>query len=348
MNETVKLSHRQIGFLCESLFHQLHGGISLADGVFLMAEDVQGPLGPVLKEIGRNLDAGMEFSRALEQAGCFPVYLQGMVQVAERTGKLEQTLQSLAAFYDRRHQTRRQIQNALRYPCMVFGLMLLVVGVLLTEVLPVFERVYASLGSSLTGLAAVLLALGQGIKAALPVILACLIALAVFGLFYAKSSKCKKTVNGWYQIHWGDRGIARKFHNVSFAQAVAMGMTSGLTLEESMDLSQGILADAPAAQERCRKCTEAIRAGKNLPEAMADAQLLDLPRSRLLAVGIRGGSGDRVMEEIARQLGDEAEEAMEDRVSRIEPAMVLTASLLVGAILLAVLLPLINIMQSIG
>ena len=68
----------------------------------------------------------------------------------------------------------------------------------------------------------------------------------------------------------------------------------------------------------------------------------------MLALGLQGGSGDQVMEEIACRLMDEAEAALEQKVSRVEPAMVLTASLLVGVILLSVMLPLMNIMSSIG
>ena len=81
---------------------------------------------------------------------------------------------------------------------------------------------------------------------------------------------------------------------------------------------------------------------------MAAAGLLPLAESRLLTVGLRGGTGDRVMEEIARRLSRDAQEALEDGASKIEPALVLASSALVGVILLSVMLPLMNIMAAIG
>lgn len=68
----------------------------------------------------------------------------------------------------------------------------------------------------------------------------------------------------------------------------------------------------------------------------------------MLALGVRSGSADSVMEEIARRLAREADQALEDRTAQIEPAMVLVCSLMVGAILLSVMLPLMNIMSAIG
>ena len=68
----------------------------------------------------------------------------------------------------------------------------------------------------------------------------------------------------------------------------------------------------------------------------------------MLAVGLKQGNSDQIMENIADRLLEQAEEALENTVAKIEPAMVLLASALVGAILLAVMLPLMNIMAAIG
>ena len=68
----------------------------------------------------------------------------------------------------------------------------------------------------------------------------------------------------------------------------------------------------------------------------------------MLNLGIRSGNVDGVMADIAQRMSDEAEEALEAVTSRIEPALVLVTSFLVGAILAAVMLPLINIMKALG
>ena len=348
MAKREKLTDQQTALFCRGLSLQLHAGISLADGIYLLAEDERGSIQEIYRQMGAGLDRGAELAQMLEEAGCFPDYVCGMVKIGQRSGRLEQTLQSLYSFYDRRSRQRRQIKNAISYPGMVFVLMLVVVTVLLVKVLPVFDGVYASLGSRLTGVAAWLLHLGQLLEMAMPVLLAVLTLGVLGALAYWKVSSVRERLNGWYQTRFGDRGIGRKFNNARFAQAVAMGLSSGLTLEEALELAQELLQTVPGAARRCQLCARRMEEGAELPEAMAEAQLLPPAESRMLAVGLRGGSGDRVMEEIADRLSRQAEEALEDAVSRIEPAMVLVASLMVGAILLAVMLPLMNIMSAIG
>lgn len=342
------LTDQQTALFCRGLSLQLHAGITLADGIYLLAEDEQGRVKAILQQMGKHLDRGAELTEVLKEAGCFPDYVCGTVKIGQQTGKLEQTLASLGNFYEQRSRTRRQIKNAVSYPSMVFVLMLVVVTVLLVKVLPVFDGVYASLGSRLTGVAAGLLYLGQLLEKAMPVLLAALTLGVVFSLAFWKISAFREKIGGWYRRTFGDRGIGRKFNNARFAQAVAMSLSSGLTLDEAMELAENLLKDIPGAARRCRLCAEELEKDAALPDAMREAQLLPPAESRMLAVGLRGGSGDRVMEEIAQRLHTQAEEALEDTVSRIEPAMVLVASLLVGLILLSVMLPLMNIMTTIG
>lgn len=348
MEKNMILTNLETSLFCRGLALQLHAGISLADGIYLLAQDETGRKQECFQQMAAGLDGGKTLSEVLEEAGCLPEYVCTMVQIGQQTGKLEQTLESLGAFYEQRSCQKRQIKNALAYPSMVFVLMLIVVTVLLVKVLPVFDGVYGSLGSRLTGVAAGLLHLGQLLKTAMPVLLAVLGAALIFVLLYWKVSAFRAYINNWLRMHFGDRGIGRKFNNARFAQALAMGLSSGLTLEESLELAQNLLKPVPGAAERCKICVAQLEAGKDLPVAMGAAQLLPPAESRLLAMGLRGGNGDRVMEEIARRLAQQAEDAVEDTVSKIEPAMVLIASLLVGLILLSVMLPLMNIMSTIG
>jgi len=342
------LTDRQTARFCRGLSLQLHAGISLADGIYLLAEDENERLRQLFQKMGGGLDRGDALPDVMEEAGCFPEYVCGMVRIGQQTGRLEQTFQSLGKFYEQRSIRKRQIKNALSYPAMVFVLMLVVVSVLLVKVLPVFDQVYGSLGSRLTGVAAGLLHLGQLLEAALPAILAVLAAMAVLALMYGKIDSFRERIDSWFRKHFGDRGIARKYSNARFSQALAMGLSSGLTLEEAMELAGNLLKSVPGAARRCAECAERLEQGDPLPDAMAGAQLLPPAEGRMLTVGLRSGNADRVMEEIADRLSRQAEEALEDAVARIEPAMVLAASLLVGLILMAVMLPLMNIMSTIG
>ncbi|MEI3306103.1 MAG: type II secretion system F family protein [Dysosmobacter sp.] len=98
----------------------------------------------------------------------------------------------------------------------------------------------------------------------------------------------------------GDRGVSRHLNDARFAQAMAMGLQSGLPMEEALELAAGLLSQTPAAAQRCRSCTAQLEQGEELSGAMRESGVLPPAACRLLALGVRGGTGDTVMEEIAR------------------------------------------------
>ena len=342
------LTNIEISQICQELAILLHAGVMLGDGLALLAQEEHGKTGELLAEIGRHIDMGKTLGAALRESHAFPSYVVGMVEVGERSGRTEQALQSLSRYYEQQDQMDHQIRAALTYPSILLLLMLMVIVVLLTQVLPVFDDVYASLGGQLTGIAGGLLMIGQTLDAAMPVL--CVLMALVVGLVMAFSfsdSFRSKLLGMWRQRH-GDKGISRKLTEARFAQALTMGLSSGLPLEEAVEVCAALLHDVPAAAGRCRMCASRLAEGGELAETLCESEMLPPAACRLLTLGMRSGNGDTVMDDISRRLSNEANQALERKVAQVEPALVLVTSLLVGAILLSVMLPLMNIMAAIG
>ena len=345
----IKLSNLQISDLCRELSLLLHAGVGLGDGLTLLAEEEKtGQLKMMLEQMAYTVESGAMLADAFEQAGCFPTYVTGLIKVGERVGRAEEALAALSRYYEEREVLDRKVRSALTYPAVLLMLMLVIIVVLLTKVLPVFDEVYASLGGRLAGVAGGLLALGRGLNAAMPVLFVLLTAAAVSVALFSFHNGFKEKVLSAWRRSAGDKGVSKKMNDARFAQALSMGMSSGLPLEEAVDLAGSLLKDVPSAAARCEECRTRLEAGESLSKAMGDTGLLPAAACRLLTLGMRGGSGDEVMEEIARRLSDEAQLALESKVGKVEPALVLVTSVLVGAILLAVMLPLMNIMTTIG
>ena len=345
----LELSNIALSDLCRELYLLLHAGVGMADGLYLLAdEEKDEAYKGLLTQLAKSVEEGCFLAQAFEQAGCFPGYITGLLQVGERVGRTEDTLHALANYYEQRDRTNRQIRSALTYPMILLLLMTVVIVVLLSQVLPVFNDIYASLGGRLTGVAGGLLMLGRGLDRGMPVLLAVLaIGLALFGAFHVHSGFHKRVMD-FVNVHFGDRSVFRSMNNAQFAQALSMGFSSGLTLEESVDLAAVLLKEIPDAAKRCDICRNKLAEGESLAHALAESGMMSAASCRLLTLGMRGGSADSVMEEIARRMQEEAQMELEGNVAKIEPALVLVTSVLVGVILLSVMLPLMNIMTAIG
>ena len=182
----------------------------------------------------------------------------------------------------------------------------------------------------------------------MPVLCALMAVVVIVVLLFSLSNSFRdKLLSGWRQ-RYGDKGISRKINDARFAQALAMGLGSGLPLEEAVDLCATLLQDVPDAAKRCRMCASRLAEGGELAETMKEMDMLPASACRLLMLGVQSGNGDAVMEDIARRLSEESNQALENKVAQVEPTLVLGTSLLVGIILLSVMLPLMNIMTAIG
>ena len=344
-----RLTKLETASLCRELALLLHAGVGAGDGLALLAEEeADGPLRTLLAVMAERVDGGAPLPEAMEEAGCFPAYVTGLLKAGERTGRTEEALDALARYYEERERVDQRLRSALAYPAVLLLLMLVVIVVLLAKVLPVFNDVYASLGGRLTGVAGGLLRLGRLLDSALPALCVLLALAAAFVAVFSLSAAVREKVLAAWRKRWGDRGVSRKRNDAHFAQALAMGMGSGLEVEESLDLAAELLKDVPAAAERCGACRARLEAGEGLAEALRNTEMLPAAACRLLALGLRGGTGDKVMAEIARRSAEEADLALERKLAKVEPALVLGTSLLVGAILLSVMLPLMDIMTAIG
>lgn len=344
-----QLSNLEISSFCGELAWLIHSGVSVGDGLMLMAEEEEDSgWRESLRKIAEYVESGKAISEAVKEAACFPVYVQGSISVGEKTGRLEEALKALTTYYEEKERMNRRVRSAILYPAFLLLLLLLVLGVLLTQILPTFQSVYASLGGKMTGGAGVVLKFGMWMKEKLPVLCVLLgVIIGVVILIVLCAPIREKLVRLWKK--WaGDRGVMRKMNDAALAQVMSMGLSSGMVLEETMDLAAEVMADVPKAQKRCLLCKEELLKGIPLVEALKTSEVLPTAACRLLSVGMQGGNGDSVMEELAEKLSEEADTALASRVAKVEPMLVLVTSILVGLILLMVMLPLINIMETIG
>ena len=333
-----KLNHEQIFTFCTALHDLLGAGVSLGDGLTLMSADEENAaLRISLKDMAGWADEGASLADVVRRSGIFPGYVCALLAVGQRTGKSEEALASLSRCYEARERMDRQLRTALLYPAALLLVMLAVAVVLLVWVLPVFNDVYAQQGSSMTGFAGCLLALGTALGKAMPVICA--------GLAVLAAALAVPSVRRWMGKCWrlllGDRGSHGKMLSARFLQAVAMAVASGMSAREAVLLAQELAeGESKAFHKRCKACLDAVDGEQPLHLALEKAGFLRSADRRLLDAAYRSGTGERLTEQ--------AEEAMERQTGRFEPILIAVACGLIGAVLLSVLLPLMQIMTAIG
>ncbi len=320
--------------LCMELSLILKAGIPVSEGLSMLAEGQGGHAETLLKALAGSTDIGNTLYFSLEESGAFPAYMINMVRLGEETGRLESVLASLSSYYDRMHKLGSSIRSSIFYPAVLFVLMLIVVGVLMTQVLPVFSDVSEQLGIETSAVASVLTRIGMFLSDNALFILigiVVLIAAAAFLIFkfFAKTK------------------LGQTIATARFAFAAAMSISGGLDLDSVLRLA-GNLTGNPYVKSKVETCEKLIGEGESFENAVNKSELFSPIYSRMLTVGQRTGSTDIVMDEIARRYEEFVNDDIEQKIGRLEPILIIVLSLLVGLILLSVMLPLMNIMTAIG
>lgn len=132
---------------CRELYQLVRSGIPLGEGLAMLREDETDPdARSWLDALCRFIEEGMPLAAALRETEAFPAYMTDMVALAEDTGRLEDVLLSLQRHYDRQLRMAADIRGAVAVPVTLLAVMVAVVVLLMTQVLPVFDRVFAQLG----------------------------------------------------------------------------------------------------------------------------------------------------------------------------------------------------------
>ena len=330
---------------CLSLAHLLHAGLLPGDALSLMAQDEKAKeRKELLNTMVEQADAGAGIARVLEVSGKFPPYVCAMAAAGEETGRTEEAFFALADYYENRTRLERRIKTTLTQPLILFGLLLVVTVAVLVWVLPVFDDVYRQIGASLTGVAGWLLSVGKLLRERAVVALPVGAALCAGMAWFVRSAKGRELlVNGLRH-----NGACSTIDTARLTQVLSMALRSGLDEMRSMELALSLGKKETAFRRCCEDCLAKLREGEALPAALLNSGLMPAADCRLLEAGFRGGCSDEVMTQLAERIQVRSEEELERKLNRIEPALVLVGSGLVGMILLSVLLPLTHIMAAIG
>ena len=124
-------------------------------------------------------------------------------------------------------------------------------------------------------------------------------------------------------------------------------LNSGMNVDSSIDMLLDI-AEEPVLKKKIQQCKDLMKSGDSFLDSINKLSLFNSMQMQMLNMGQKIGEIDVVMNKLTDIYENEAEQAINNTVSLIEPVLIGVLSVLIGVILISVMLPLMNIMSSIG
>lgn len=342
------LSTRELSAFCAQIAMIMKSGITIGEGLAIMCEDAERLAGQdILEQLHSAVEAGGSFSSALASSGKFPKYMVDMTEIGEATGKLDDVMDSLCAYYEREDAISKNIKNAVTYPLVMIAMMVLVVLVLIVKVMPVFNDVFIQLGSEITGFSRSVMNLGAAVGRYSFVLLGIFAVLTGVFFLFRTTDFGKNAIRRFSANFFATKNINAKIASGRFASAMSLMLASGLDTDQSLDMVYN-LVDNEYIRKKITSCKDFIAAGDTFSDALAKTGMFTGVYARMVNVGYKTGSVDTVMRKLADRYEEEVDDQIGGVISVIEPTLVVVLSLIVGMILLSVMLPLMGIMSSIG
>lgn len=347
------MSNKELAMFCDQMAMILKAGQTPESGINLMLEDAASEDAKrILEPIAKMCDIGEPFHKACAESGVFPKYALDMIEIGNTSGKLDDVLESLANHYNREEAIARSIKSAVTYPFLIICMMLIVILVLVIKVLPIFQQVFIQLGTEMTGFSKGLLNFGNTLSTYSVIFISIIVVIALLFLYFTKVPSGKKNFTKFCAQFPLTKGLYDKIAAGRFASGMAIMKAAGLDTDKSLDLTSQ-LVDNEEMVKKIDECRKLMDGDENTPgisfsESLARTGIFSAMYSKMVNIGFKSGSVDKVFKKIADSYDEEIDATLSNTISILEPTLVIILSIVVCLILLSVIMPLMGIMSSIG
>jgi len=309
----------------------------------LMDEAEETPQRELLALLRSEVNAGAPFAQALARAPReFDEVYRAVVAAGEQTGALGQVLESLAEDLEAQQALKAKLLAATLYPAIVSLLSMVIVVFLVTYVVPQVASVFTGSKRTLPGLTLLMLAISDFIRQQGLVLLGFLLA-AAMGLrgAWAHPVLGLQADALWLRVPLVGR-LARGYNSARFAGTLAMLAGAGVPILKALQAAAETLSNR-AMKEDALQALVQVREGAPLASALAGKRRFPGLLAMFARLGEQTGNLPTMLQRAAAQLSGEVQRRALALATVLEPLLIVVMGGMVMLIVLAVLLPIIQL-----
>ena len=345
-----RMKTKSLVFWLTQLSTYLKAGITLNEAMKILTQQLNKKKNEqkVLRSITYELTLGQPFSYALEKQGTyFPALLINMIKAAEKSGTLQETLEEMSNYYAEVNATKKEMIGAMTYPAIIVTFALGVVTFIIIYVVPQFTTIYADSGIPIAGFTKLIIDLSDFLQKYIFVIIGIIVATILIIYFLYKKVK---SVRASMQILFMHLPV---FKNVLiykeitiFAKTFASLLRNNVFITESMEILSRI-TNNEIYKAIMYKTVKNIVNGEKISDAFKDHWAIPDVAYYMIVTGESTGQLADMMQRVSDYYQQEHKTIVTSLKSLIEPILIVFLAFIVGAIILAVIVPMFQMYNSI-
>lgn len=342
-----KLDHGQLLALTTQLATVSSAGVPLVEGLESIGKRLSSrEARELVAEMVHGLRAGDSLSQVIERhPAAFPDLYRHTVVAGEASGALDRVLVRLARYLEWSRTMRATTTQALVYPaflaCAIAGL----VVVLLTYVLPKILVLFPGSTASLPFETRVVVAASDFLLGNALALSIALVAFAGASFAFVRSTRGRELVHGALLAIPKLGPLLRQIATSRWASTAGILQSAGCDVFKVLDTANAACGNA-AMQAAFTRSSERVRGGSTITAAFEREAVLDPLLVQMVAVGERSGELDTCLDRLVAFYDDEVPRAVKRLLGVLEPLLLVVAGAVVAFILLAALLPIFNLYQT--
>lgn len=346
-----RMKNKDLIFFLTQLSTYLKSGITLVESLKILARQYSKNkrYQRVFNTVVYDLTMGDSFSDALEKQGAaFPKILINMVKTSEMTGELPEVLDDMAEHFSKIDKTRKEMVNAMLYPTIVFVFAIGVIIFILLFVIPKFVDIYASMDSSdIPAFTMFIMHLSEFLQSNFFILAAITVLIIIIIYQMYKRMKTVRTGMQWFAMHLPVFGNVIIYNEVAtFTKTLSSLLKHNVPLDQCMDILNK-LTNNEIYKMLILDTVSNLGKGEQISLAFKGHWAFPVPAYEMLVTGERTGELPEMMEKVA----DYYQTLQETSVTRIktfiEPILIVFLTTVVGAIVLAIVIPMFNMYNAV-
>lgn len=327
----------------------LHAGLPVLQSIQMLRQrSPNAKLRAVLADVENRIKSGSALSEAFAAQGdTFPKIYTASILAGERSGNLDEVLRRYVEYTKAIAQLRRKIRSALTYPILLLGAAVVLITVLTTFVIPQFSSLYENMGTELPTITVVVVGFSSAVRDNLFWLAPALAGLIAAIVSWRKTENGRRTIDRWILKIPIIGDLIKQMTTAQFSRSMATLLAGGITVVESFQIALASVAN----RELLRSTEPAlpkVREGKPFTESLSEAGWVPELATDMIGVGERSGSLREMLDEVSGFYDAETEVKLGQMTSLIEPAILFVMAGVVITILLAIYLPLLQMVSKAG
>ena len=293
-----------------------------------------------------DVESGMSLADAMKKhPKTFDPLFTNMIAAGEAGGILDTILKRLATYIEKAVKLKSQVQSAMIYPVAVIVIAGLVVGVILWKVIPTFANLFAGHGAQLPLPTRIVIALSNGIVR-FGVFIIAGIGVGVWGLKQYYDTAGGRRVIDQFLLRLPIMGdLLRKIAVARFCRTLSTLLASGVSILEALDITARTAGNA-IVEEAILTTRKSIERGETIAQPLKETAVFPSMVVQMIGVGEATGALDTMLGKIADFYEEEVDVAVAGLLTLLEPIMIAFLGGLVGGIVIAMYLPIFDLISK--